>query len=469
MEAKKAEKTQQALHELLLLDDNKFCADCPTRGPRWASWNLGIFLCMRCAGLHRNLGAHITKIKSITLDKWTPEQVEFMKSMGNRRSNESYMALVDRSFQQPADQDEFIRRKYQRKEWYAPPEVAATVRREAAPAGSPAGMYSHQIAQLNGMGFTNHAMNMDALTKAKGDVNVAIEDLIARTGGESAPQEAPPVDRAVQLNLDQLVAMGFTDMNLNRAALQRCNNNLNAALEDIIARSDELRPVPPPIAPPPSSDPWGISAAPPAYVGSSHATPNRGTPNRGTPTPTHPQQQPAAAAMPDLLGDLATPVAASQPAAPSAMPLAPTTTAPPKSKQDILSLYDAPLPSNPPTAYAVNPFGQATMVAGAMPTAIGVVPIYGAAAAIPYAYGTQPSVYAVPAATGSNPFLAPNAPGPNPFNSPSLQRSQWGQQQTQQSQSTQQQQQGSTSDPFAGLSRTTGTTSTGTSAAAPSW
>ena len=44
-------------------------------GPRWASWNLGIFLCIRCAGIHRNLGVHISKVKSVNLDTWTPEQI----------------------------------------------------------------------------------------------------------------------------------------------------------------------------------------------------------------------------------------------------------------------------------------------------------------------------------------------------------------------------------------------------------
>lgn len=44
-------------------------------GPRWASWNLGVFLCIRCAGIHRNLGVHITRVKSVNLDTWTPEQV----------------------------------------------------------------------------------------------------------------------------------------------------------------------------------------------------------------------------------------------------------------------------------------------------------------------------------------------------------------------------------------------------------
>ena len=32
------------------------------RGPRWASVNLGIFICMECSGIHRSLGVHISKV-----------------------------------------------------------------------------------------------------------------------------------------------------------------------------------------------------------------------------------------------------------------------------------------------------------------------------------------------------------------------------------------------------------------------
>ena len=45
-------------------------------GPRWASWNLGVFICIRCAGIHRNLGVHISRVKSVNLDSWTQEQIE---------------------------------------------------------------------------------------------------------------------------------------------------------------------------------------------------------------------------------------------------------------------------------------------------------------------------------------------------------------------------------------------------------
>ena len=43
--------------------------------PQWASFNLGVFLCEICAGLHRSLGSHISKIKSLKLDNWDNDQV----------------------------------------------------------------------------------------------------------------------------------------------------------------------------------------------------------------------------------------------------------------------------------------------------------------------------------------------------------------------------------------------------------
>lgn len=61
------EKLQEILNQLLREEDNKYCADCDAKGPRWASWNLGVFLCIRCAGIHRNLGVHISKVRMMDL------------------------------------------------------------------------------------------------------------------------------------------------------------------------------------------------------------------------------------------------------------------------------------------------------------------------------------------------------------------------------------------------------------------
>uniref|UniRef100_A0A8C4NAB0 Arf-GAP domain-containing protein n=1 Tax=Eptatretus burgeri TaxID=7764 RepID=A0A8C4NAB0_EPTBU len=42
--------------------ENCFAIHVPNRSPRWAAWNLGIFICIRCAGIHRNLGVHISRL-----------------------------------------------------------------------------------------------------------------------------------------------------------------------------------------------------------------------------------------------------------------------------------------------------------------------------------------------------------------------------------------------------------------------
>ncbi|OON23360.1 putative GTP-ase activating protein, partial [Opisthorchis viverrini] len=70
-----SERHQLIIQELLRDEDNKYCVDCDAKGPRWASWNIGVFLCIRCAGIHRNLGVHISKVKSVNLDTWTVSQL----------------------------------------------------------------------------------------------------------------------------------------------------------------------------------------------------------------------------------------------------------------------------------------------------------------------------------------------------------------------------------------------------------
>ncbi|XP_045429085.1 stromal membrane-associated protein 1 isoform X8 [Pipistrellus kuhlii] len=74
------EQHQLILSKLLREEDNKYCADCEAKGPRWASWNIGVFICIRCAGIHRNLGVHISRVKSVNLDQWTPEQIQISSS-----------------------------------------------------------------------------------------------------------------------------------------------------------------------------------------------------------------------------------------------------------------------------------------------------------------------------------------------------------------------------------------------------
>ncbi|KAI1961314.1 Protein gts1 [Ophidiomyces ophidiicola] len=120
-------KRQQARNERALQDllksvaGNDRCADCHARNPAWASWNLGVFLCMRCAALHRKLGTHISKVKSLSMDSWSQDQVDNMKRNGNAVVNGIYNPKNIRP-PIPIDADEadsamerFIRQKYESK------------------------------------------------------------------------------------------------------------------------------------------------------------------------------------------------------------------------------------------------------------------------------------------------------------------------------------------------------------------
>ncbi|XP_032570486.1 stromal membrane-associated protein 2 [Drosophila sechellia] len=116
------EKCQTLLTQMLRDEDNKYCVDCDAKGPRWASWNLGMFLCIRCAGIHRNLGVHISRVKSVNLDTWTPEQVISLQQMGNSRARAVYEAQLPDGFRRPQTDtalENFIRAKYEHKKYLA--------------------------------------------------------------------------------------------------------------------------------------------------------------------------------------------------------------------------------------------------------------------------------------------------------------------------------------------------------------
>ncbi|KAA0199320.1 Arf-GAP with coiled-coil ANK repeat and PH domain-containing protein 2 [Fasciolopsis buskii] len=76
------------------LAGNRQCADCSAEETNWASINLGVTLCTQCAAAHRGLGVHISKIRSLTLDNWEPEQLHVMLNLGNLLVNMIYEAQV---------------------------------------------------------------------------------------------------------------------------------------------------------------------------------------------------------------------------------------------------------------------------------------------------------------------------------------------------------------------------------------
>ncbi|KAF4974966.1 hypothetical protein FZEAL_8191 [Fusarium zealandicum] len=84
---------------------NMWCADCGSGSKvEWVSINLGIILCIECSGIHRSLGTHISKVRSLTLDikSFTIDIVELLLLVGNRVSNMIWESKLDQSMKPTA-------------------------------------------------------------------------------------------------------------------------------------------------------------------------------------------------------------------------------------------------------------------------------------------------------------------------------------------------------------------------------
>lgn len=81
--------------ELLALSNNFLCCDCGSPDPKWASINLGVTLCIECSGIHRSLGVHVSKVRSLTLDDWEPTWILILSKLGNFNVNSFYEARIE--------------------------------------------------------------------------------------------------------------------------------------------------------------------------------------------------------------------------------------------------------------------------------------------------------------------------------------------------------------------------------------
>jgi Arf-GAP/SH3 domain/ANK repeat/PH domain-containing protein len=118
---------------------NMVCADCGSESKvDWVSINLGIVICIECSGIHRSLGTHITKVRSLTLDtnSFTPDIIEILLKIGNRVSNMIWEARLDRALKPaPTSTREqrlhFITSKYADRAFVAP--ISPTLSHYATP------------------------------------------------------------------------------------------------------------------------------------------------------------------------------------------------------------------------------------------------------------------------------------------------------------------------------------------------
>ncbi|XP_075416935.1 arf-GAP with coiled-coil, ANK repeat and PH domain-containing protein 1 isoform X1 [Tenrec ecaudatus] len=127
------------------VDGNAQCCDCREPAPEWASINLGVTLCIQCSGIHRSLGVHFSKVRSLTLDSWEPELVKLMCELGNVVINQIYEARVDAmAVKKPGpscsrqEKEAWIHAKYVEKKFLTKlPEVQARRGGRGPPRGHP--------------------------------------------------------------------------------------------------------------------------------------------------------------------------------------------------------------------------------------------------------------------------------------------------------------------------------------------
>uniref|UniRef100_A0A8C2J3K4 Arf-GAP with coiled-coil, ANK repeat and PH domain-containing protein n=1 Tax=Cyprinus carpio TaxID=7962 RepID=A0A8C2J3K4_CYPCA len=112
-------KGESILQRVQSLPGNEICCDCGQADPRWASINLGILLCIECSGIHRSLGVHCSKVRSLTLDTWEPELVKLMCELGNAVINQIYEgACEEQRLKKPgpsssrSEKESWIKAKY---------------------------------------------------------------------------------------------------------------------------------------------------------------------------------------------------------------------------------------------------------------------------------------------------------------------------------------------------------------------
>ncbi|KAH0530753.1 hypothetical protein TsFJ059_005341 [Trichoderma semiorbis] len=243
-------KRQQARNEAILQDlvhsvpGNDQCADCHARNPSWASWSLGVFLCMRCAAIHRKLGTHISKVKSLSMDAWTNEQVDNMRKVGNTTSNKIYNP-ENKTASVPIDVDEadsamerFIRQKYIN----TVAGQAGKLKKPQLDEGTPPPL----PPKNSKFGFRSASSIFPLSSRAKKEAKAAAAQELANSNssanhGNHANKQSKVFGASVDYGQDdtdkklaRLRDMGFQDDHRNATILKGVNGNLERAVEALV-------------------------------------------------------------------------------------------------------------------------------------------------------------------------------------------------------------------------------------------
>uniref|UniRef100_A0A3Q1JWR6 Uncharacterized protein n=1 Tax=Anabas testudineus TaxID=64144 RepID=A0A3Q1JWR6_ANATE len=122
---KNSQSEAMALQAIRNAKGNNFCVDCQAPNPTWASLNLGALICIECSGIHRNLGTHLSRVRSLDLDDLPRELTLVLSAIGNHMVNSIWEArTLGRRKPSPdatrEERESWIRAKYEQKLFVAP-------------------------------------------------------------------------------------------------------------------------------------------------------------------------------------------------------------------------------------------------------------------------------------------------------------------------------------------------------------
>lgn len=126
--------SEEELAVIRSIPGNEVCAECGAKDPEWAVINQGILICLECSGVHRSLGTHVSKVRSLLLDKWLPETLLLFKNIGNSNSKAIFEHKIEGltnvkrlypSSDRPS-REEFIKNKYVKKLFIDDSDVSVT-------------------------------------------------------------------------------------------------------------------------------------------------------------------------------------------------------------------------------------------------------------------------------------------------------------------------------------------------------
>lgn len=216
---------------------------------------------MRCAAIHRKLGTHISKVKSLSMDSWSNEQVDNMRKVGNVVSNQIYNPENKRP-PVPVDADEadsamerFIRQKYMNN--VVTSKSSGKPYTPSSDEGVPPPLPPKNSSSKFGL---RSASSLFPLTsRLKKDKALPNPDHHRRPASHGSSKPSKVFGAAVNYDngdemerkLARLQDMGFQDNQRNSIVLKGVNGNLERAIESLVRlgegdRRSSQAPAPPP-------------------------------------------------------------------------------------------------------------------------------------------------------------------------------------------------------------------------------